>query len=198
VLGKLVIDYLVIGDLNWRAFEGIRYEAKGGGGMRPRVLIVMGSDSDMPVMEETVKILKKLGISYETVIASAHRTPERTTRLASEAEDKGIEVIIAGAGMAAHLAGVLAAHTIVPVIGVPIDSPPLNGLDSLLSTVQMPFGVPVATMAIGKAGAKNAAIFSAQIIGRKDPEVVKRLKGYRKKMAEEVEKKSRTLQGYNN
>lgn len=166
--------------------------------MKTQVLIVMGSDSDMPVMEETVKILKKLGISYETVIASAHRTPERTTRLASEAEDKGIEVIIAGAGMAAHLAGVLAAHTIVPVIGVPIDSPPLNGLDSLLSTVQMPFGVPVATMAIGKAGAKNAAILSAQIIGRKDPEVVKRLKVYRKKMAEEVEKKSRTLQGYNN
>lgn len=166
--------------------------------MKTQVLIVMGSDSDMPVMEETVKILKKLGISYETVIASAHRTPERTTRLASEAEDKGIEVIIAGAGMAAHLAGVLAAHTIVPVIGVPIDSPPLNGLDSLLSTVQMPFGVPVATMAIGKAGAKNAAILSAQIIGRKDPEVVKRLKVYRKKMAEEVEKKSRTLQDYNN
>ena len=166
--------------------------------MKTQVLIVMGSDSDMPVMEETVKILKKLGISYETVIASAHRTPERTTRLASEAEDKGIEVIIAGAGMAAHLAGVLAAHTIVPVIGVPIDSPPLNGLDSLLSTVQMPFGVPVATMAIGKAGAKNAAILSAQIIGRKDPEVVKRLKDYRKNMAEEVEKKSRTLQGYNN
>ncbi|MDP2755891.1 MAG: 5-(carboxyamino)imidazole ribonucleotide mutase [Nitrospirota bacterium] len=166
--------------------------------MKTQVLIVMGSDSDMPVMEETVKILKKLGISYETVIASAHRTPERTTRLASEAEDKGIEVIIAGAGMAAHLAGVLAAHTIVPVIGVPIDSPPLNGLDSLLSTVQMPFGVPVATMAIGKAGAKNAAILSAQIIGRKDPEVVRRLKDYRKKMAEEVEKKSRTLQGYNN
>jgi len=166
--------------------------------MKTQVLIVMGSDSDMPVMEETVKILKELGISYETVIASAHRTPERTTRLASEAEDKGIEVIIAGAGMAAHLAGVLAAHTIVPVIGVPIDSPPLNGLDSLLSTVQMPFGVPVATMAIGKAGAKNAAILSAQIIGRKDPEVVKRLKDYRKKMAEEVEKKSRTLQGYNN
>ena len=166
--------------------------------MKTQVLIVMGSDSDMPVMEETVKILQELGISYETVIASAHRTPERTTRLASEAEDKGIEVIIAGAGMAAHLAGVLAAHTIVPVIGVPIDSPPLNGLDSLLSTVQMPFGVPVATMAIGKAGAKNAAILSAQIIGRKDPEVVKRLKDYRKKMAEEVEKKSRTLQGYNN
>jgi phosphoribosylaminoimidazole carboxylase PurE protein len=165
--------------------------------MKTQVLIVMGSDSDMPVLEEAGKILKKFRISYEMTIASAHRTPERTIRLAFEAEEKGIEVIIAGAGMAAHLAGVLAAHTIVPVIGVPIDSSPLNGLDSLLSTVQMPPGVPVATMAIGKAGAKNAAILSAQIIGRKYPEVVRRLKDYRKKMAEEVEKKSRTLQGYN-
>src|SRR4030066_648309 len=161
--------------------------------MKPQVLIVMGSDSDMPVMEETGKILKKLGISYEMVIASAHRTPERAIRLASEAEGKGIEVIIAGAGMAAHLAGVIASHTIIPVIGVPINSPPLNGLDSLLSTVQMPPGVPVATMAIGKAGAKNAAILSAQIIGRTEPEVAKRLKAYRKKMTEEVEKKAKIL-----
>ena len=153
--------------------------------MKPQVLIVMGSDSDMPVMEDTGKILKKLGISYEMVIASAHRTPERAIRLASGAEEKGIEVIIAGAGMAAHLAGGIAAHTIIPVIGVPIDSPPLNGLDSLLSTVQMPPGVPVATMAIGRAGAKNAAILSAQIIGRKVPEVALRLKDYKKKMAEE-------------
>ncbi len=157
--------------------------------MNPQVLIVMGSDSDMPVMEDAGKILKTLGISYEMVIASAHRTPERAIRLASEAEEKGVEVIIAGAGMAAHLAGVLAAHTIVPVIGVPIDSPPLNGLDSLLSTVQMPPGVPVATMAIGRAGAKNSAILSAQIIGRKDPEVTKRLKDYKKKIAEEIELK---------
>jgi phosphoribosylamine--glycine ligase len=154
--------------------------------MKPQVLIVMGSGSDMPVMEDTGKILKKLGISYEMVIASAHRTPERAIRLASEAEEKGIEVIIAGAGMAAHLAGVLAAHTIIPVIGVPIDSPPLKGLDSLLSTVQMPPGVPVATMAIGRAGAKNAAILSAQIIGRKVPEIALRLKDYKKKMAKEI------------
>jgi phosphoribosylaminoimidazole carboxylase PurE protein len=153
--------------------------------MKPQVLIVMGSDSDMPVMEDTGKILKKLGISYKMVIASAHRTPERAIRLASEADDKGFEVIIAGAGMAAHLAGVIAAHTIIPVIGVPIDSPPLNGLDSLLSTVQMPPGVPVATMAIGRAGAKNAAILSAQIIGRKVPEIALRLKDYKKKMAKE-------------
>ena len=165
--------------------------------MKAQVLIVMGSDSDLPVMEEAAKILKILGISYKVVVASAHRTPERAIRLASEAEEKGVEVIIAGAGMAAHLAGTLAAHTIVPVVGVPIDSPPLKGLDSLLSTVQMPPGVPVATMAIGKAGAKNAAIFSAQIIGRRDDKVAKKLKHFRKKMAEEIEKKANALQGYN-
>ncbi|MEW6213727.1 MAG: 5-(carboxyamino)imidazole ribonucleotide mutase [Nitrospirota bacterium] len=161
--------------------------------MRPQVLIVMGSDSDMPVMEEADRILKELGISCEMTIASAHRTPARAIRLALEAEEKGTEVIIVGAGMAAHLAGLLAAHTIVPVIGVPIDASPLNGLDSLLSIVQMPPGVPVATMAIGKAGAKNAAIFSAQIIGRKDPEVAERLKNYKKRMAEEVEEKALKL-----
>jgi phosphoribosylaminoimidazole carboxylase PurE protein len=165
--------------------------------MKTQVLIVMGSDSDMSIMEEAGKILKELGISYKMVIASAHRTPERVIRLASDADGKGVEVIIAGAGMAAHLAGVLASYTIVPVIGVPIDSPPLNGLDSLLSTVQMPPGVPVATMAIGKAGAKNSAIFSAQIIGRKDPEVAKRLKDYKIKMAKEVEKKAKALNGHN-
>jgi len=165
--------------------------------MKPQVLIVMGSDSDISIMKGAEDILGKLKISYETTIASAHRTPERAIRLASEAEKKGIEVIIAGAGMAAHLAGVIAAHTILPVIGVPINSSPLNGLDSLLSTVQMPPGVPVATMAIGKAGAKNAAVLSAQIIGRKSPEVVKRLKDYRKKMSEGIDKKARTLKGYN-
>jgi phosphoribosylamine--glycine ligase len=164
--------------------------------MKPQVLIVMGSDSDIPIMEEASKLLKKLGVPYEISIASAHRTPERTIRLASYAEQKGIEVIIAGAGMAAHLAGIIAAHTILPVIGVPIDSSPLHGLDSLLSIVQMPPGVPVATMAIGKAGAKNAAIFSAQIIARKDPEIAKRLKNYKKKIAEEVKKKAKALKGH--
>jgi phosphoribosylaminoimidazole carboxylase PurE protein len=164
--------------------------------MKPQVLIVMGSDSDISIMEEASKMLKKLGVSYEISIASAHRTPERTIRLASDAEQKGIEVIIAGAGMAAHLAGIIAAHTILPVIGVPIDSSPLHGLDSLLSIVQMPPGVPVATMAIGKAGARNAAIFSAQIIGRKNPEIAKRLKDYKKKIAEEVKKKAKTLKGH--
>ena len=161
--------------------------------MKPQVLIVAGSDSDLPVMKAAEDILKELRISCTMTIASAHRTPERTTKLASEAEGKGIDVIIAGAGMAAHLAGVVASHTIVPVIGVPIDSSPLNGLDSLLSTVQMPSGVPVATMAIGKAGAKNAGIFAAQIIGRKDMKVAKRLKDLKKKLAEEVGRKAKAL-----
>ena len=164
--------------------------------MNPRVLIVMGSDSDKHVMEDAILLLKELGISYELVIASAHRTPERTKKIAINAEKNGIDVIIAGAGMAAHLAGVLASYTIIPVIGVPIDSSALHGVDSLLSIVQMPPGVPVATMAIGKAGAKNAAIFSAQIIGLKDAKIAKRLKEFKKKMAEEVEKKSRTLKSH--
>jgi phosphoribosylamine--glycine ligase len=161
--------------------------------MKPQVLILMGSESDMPIMEEAGKILKKLGIAYRITVASAHRTPERTTQLADKAEKEGIEVIIAGAGMAAHLAGVVASRTTLPVIGVPIDSSSLNGLDALLSTVQMPPGVPVGAMAIGKAGAKNAAIFSAQIIGRKDPKVARRLKEYKKKMSEKVEKRAKEV-----
>jgi phosphoribosylamine---glycine ligase len=163
--------------------------------MKPKVLIIMGSDSDLPVMEASCEILKQIGIPYERTIASAHRTPERAIRLAAEAEKNGIDVIIAGAGMAAHLAGVLAAHTILPVIGIPIDASPLNGLDSLLSTVQMPPGVPVATMSIGNAGAKNAAIMAAQIIGRKDAKVADKLRTYKKQMAEEVEKKAKALKG---
>lgn len=161
--------------------------------MNPKVLIVMGSDSDMPVMEGAVQLLKQFGITYDIVVASAHRTPELATKLAVNAKKKGIQVIIAGAGMAAHLAGVLAANTIIPVIGVPIDSPALHGIDALFSTVQMPPGVPVATMAIGKAGAKNAAILSAQIIGLKDLKVTKILKAFKKKMAKDVEKKSTAL-----
>ncbi len=161
--------------------------------MKPMVIIIMGSDSDYPIMEGAEDILKKMGIPFETTIASAHRTPKRAAKLATDAEKSGIEVIIAGAGMAAHLAGVLAAHTIIPVIGVPINSSPLNGLDSLLSTVQMPPGVPVATMAIGKAGAKNAAILSAQIIARKNHDIAKKLKLYKKSLEEDVEKKIKTF-----
>src|SRR4030065_844095 len=128
--------------------------------MKPQVLIVMGSDSDMSIMEEACKILKELGNSQSVTVASAHRTPELTKQLAYKAEKEGIEIIIAGAGMAAHLAGVLAAHTTLPVIGVPIDSSSLNGLDALLSTAQMPGGIPVATMGIGGAGAHDAGILA--------------------------------------
>jgi phosphoribosylamine--glycine ligase len=167
---------------------------KQGEDMKPRVLIVLGSDSDLPVMEKALEILKELEISCTITIASAHRSPGRATKLATDAEKKGYDVIIAGAGMAAHLAGVLASHTVIPVVGVPINSSPLNGLDSLLSTVQMPPGVPVAAMAIGNAGARNAAFFAAQIIGRKDPEVAKRLRDYKKKMADDIEKKARAMQ----
>lgn len=161
--------------------------------MKPRVLIIMGSDSDLAVMEGAEKVLIELGIACEMTIASAHRTPGRAMKLATDAEKQGVEVIIAGAGMAAHLAGVLAAHTVLPVIGVPIGSSSLNGLDALLSTVQMPPGVPVATMAIGKAGAKNAGILAAQILARKDRKVAGRLKKLKKKMEKEVEKKARSL-----
>lgn len=161
--------------------------------MKPQVLIVIGSDSDLPVMEETGKILNEFGIPFDITIASAHRSPERTTRLAKEAEKNGVETIIAGAGAAAHLAGVIASHTILPVIGVPINSSPLQGFESLLSMVQMPPGVPVATMAVGKAGAKNAAILAAEIIGRKDARIVKKLKEYKARMVSEVEKKAKAL-----
>jgi len=163
--------------------------------MKPQVLIVMGSDSDLPVMEGAVELLKKLHIPYEMTIASAHRTPERVMRLALAAEDRGIEVIIAGAGMAAHLAGVVAAYTLIPVIGVPIDSSPLKGIDALLSIAQMPPGVPVAAMAVGKAGAINAAVFSAQILARKDKKIAKRLRDFRKERADEVESKAKAVKG---
>lgn len=153
----------------------------------------MGGDSDLPIVEETGKVLTEFGIPYEMTIASAHRTPERVLNLAAGAEKRGIEVIIAAAGAAAHLAGVVASHTILPVIGIPVNSSPLLGFDSLLSTVQMPPGIPVATVAVGKAGAKNAAILAAQIIGRKDRAIVKKLLAHRKRMVAEVNKKADAL-----
>ena len=162
--------------------------------MKVKVLIVMGSDSDLSVMEKTGKQLDEFNIPYHVTVSSAHRTPERTVKLIREAEKNGVQVIIAGAGAAAHLAGVIAAHTTLPVIGVPIDSSPLEGIDALYSTVQMPPGIPVATMAVGKAGAKNAAIFAAQIIGLKDSKIAVDLKDYKKKMAEEVEKKAKKVE----
>ncbi len=156
----------------------------------PQVGIIMGSDSDFNVMQETLKILKKFDIPYHVTVASAHRTPAKAAEFASTAKGKGIKVIIAGAGHAAHLAGVIAAHTTLPVLGIPIDSSALKGMDSLLATVQMPPGVPVATMAIGKPGAINAGIFAAQIIGVSEEQIAEKLSDYKKEMAAKVEKKA--------
>jgi phosphoribosylaminoimidazole carboxylase PurE protein len=154
----------------------------------------MGSDSDLEVMNETAKALDDLEISYEIDVTSAHRSPARTAEFARSAASRGVRVIIAGAGGAAHLAGVIAAETTLPVIGVPIPSTPLNGLDSLLATVQMPAGIPVATVAIGKAGATNAGILAAQIIGVSSATVAGKLKLLKVKLAQSVEEKSRKLQ----
>jgi 5-(carboxyamino)imidazole ribonucleotide mutase len=161
----------------------------------PLVLIVMGSDSDLPVMEEGAKVLAEFGVPFEMRISSAHRSPERTAKLAAEAAGRGIRVIIAGAGMAAHLAGVIAAATCLPVIGVPMGGGALGGLDALYSTVQMPGGIPVATMAIGRAGARNAGIFAVQILALGDPPLMERVKAFRERMAREVEEKDLALQG---
>ena len=153
------------------------------------VSVVMGSDSDLPIMTEATKILEEFGIAYELILTSAHRTPLRTTKFASSAAKRGIKVIIVGAGAAAHLAGVIASQTNLPVIGVPIDATSLNGLDALLSTVQMPGGIPVATMAIGKAGAKNAALFAIRLLALEDKKISAALCSYIEKMASDVEKK---------
>jgi phosphoribosylaminoimidazole carboxylase PurE protein len=153
----------------------------------------MGSDSDLPVMEEAIRVLEQLGVPCEIDVTSAHRTPEATARLAKDAERRGIGVIILGAGHAAHLAGAVAAHTILPVIGVPLPSSSLQGLDALLSTVQMPGGVPVATMAIGKSGAMNAGILAAQILATADPALRRRLRDHKDGMARRVLEKNRAL-----
>ena len=159
----------------------------------PLVSVVMGSDSDLENMNEAVKALQQFGIAHEVDILSAHRSPRRTSEFARGAAGRGIKVIIAGAGGAAHLAGVIAAETTLPVIGVPIPSTPLNGLDSLLAIVQMPAGIPVATVAIGKAGATNAGILAAQMIALADPAVARKLEEHKRKLAEGVEAKSRKL-----
>jgi len=153
----------------------------------------MGSDSDLPVMEEASKILDKFGISHEIIVSSAHRSPERTRKYVTGASKRGIKILIAGAGAAAHLAGVVAAETTLPVIGVPIGSSALNGLDALLSTTQMPGGVSVAGMAIGKAGAKNAGVLAVQILALNDKTLHQKLLKFKKDQAKEVEKKSRAL-----
>ena len=153
----------------------------------------MGSDSDLEVMREAAKALEEFGIPYEIDVTSAHRSPDRTAGFARSAAARGIRVIIAGAGGAAHLAGVIAAHTTLPVIGVPIASTSLQGMDSLLATVQMPAGIPVATLAVGKAGATNAGILAAQMIGLSDPVVAGKLVGHKQKLARGVEEKSKKL-----
>ncbi len=158
-----------------------------------KVGIIMGSDSDLPIMMAAVDFLKKMGVEYEITVASAHRTPARAAEFAETARDRGVKVIIAGAGMAAHLAGVLAAHTTIPVIGVPIDSSSLKGMDSLLATVQMPPGIPVATMAIGKAGAKNGAILACQILGVSNEAMAQKLADFKAEMAAQVDEKARNL-----
>ncbi len=154
---------------------------------RPRVGIVMGSESDRQIMDEAAKMLSRFGIPCEVLISSAHRSPEMTASYARTAQQRGIEVIIAGAGWAAHLAGAIAAQTMLPVIGVPIDSSPLRGFDALLSTAQMPPGVPVATMAIGAGGAKNAAVLAAQILALKYPDIRKKVAAYRRDLARSLE-----------
>jgi len=158
---------------------------------RPRVGIVMGSDSDLDVLREAIKVLEEIGIPHEVVVASAHRAPDQTRKYATSAERRGIRVLIAGAGGAAALPGFLASLTPLPIIGVPINSTPLNGLDSLLSIVQMPKGVPVATVAVGKWGAANAGILAAQILALSDARVRRRLSAFRKAMAAEVVQRSR-------
>ncbi len=162
----------------------------------PEVGIVMGSDSDLAVMEETAAVLRQFEIPYEMTVASAHRSPERAAKFAASAQKRGVKVIIAGAGHAAHLAGNLAAYTSLPVIGVPIDSSCLQGLDALLSTVQMPPGVPVATVSIGKSGAKNAGVLAAQILALSNPDLSQRLQTYKKELAKQVDQKARKLKDH--
>jgi len=159
---------------------------------KPLVAILMGSDSDFPVMEEAARILTEFQVPYEITVSSAHRSPDRTAEFARRAERRGVEVIIAGAGGAAHLAGVIAAHTILPVIGVPMESG-FMGLDSLLSTVQMPGGVPVATVAIGKAGARNAGILAVQILSGNHRELKKSLVRYKASLAAKVEEAAQKI-----
>jgi len=158
---------------------------------KPLIGILMGSDSDLPVMEKAAEVLKEMGVAYEIDISSAHRLPEKTAGYAKTARERGLEVLIAGAGMAAHLAGVLAAHTTLPVIGIPLKSGALNGADALYSTVQMPPGVPVATVGID--GAKNAAYLACEILSIKYPEIAKKLEDFRSRTRKSLEEKSEAL-----
>ena len=162
--------------------------------MKPLVGIIMGSDSDLAVMQEAAKVLKQFEIPYEIGVYSAHRSPHRTLEYVRSARERGLKVIIAGAGSSAHLAGVTAGETTLPVIGIPIDSSPLSGLDSLLSTVQMPPGVPVATMGVGNSGATNAAVFAVQILALGDERLAGRLAEYKDQLEKSVAEKSKKIQ----
>lgn len=175
-------------DIGEKALRGNRKEAK-----KPAVGIVMGSDSDLEAMRAAADFLKLMDINFEMTVASAHRTPEKATEYAKTARERGLRIIIAGAGMAAHLAGVLASHTDLPVIGVPLDASPLGGMDALLATVQMPPGIPVATMGIGKAGAKNGAVLASRILALNDPALASKLVKFRQDMVTEVEQKSKRI-----
>jgi 5-(carboxyamino)imidazole ribonucleotide mutase len=160
----------------------------------PLVGILMGSDSDLPTMGEAAKVLREFDIPFEIHVSSAHRTPDRVIRFARDAEKRGFRVLIAGAGGAAHLAGVTAAHTLLPVIGVPMEGGTLHGLDALLSTVQMPGGIPVATVAIGKPGARNAGLLAVQILALTDPGLRRGLLASRRRMSAQIAEKDRQLQ----
>ena len=162
--------------------------------MKPIVGIIMGSDSDLPVMQETANVLKQFEVPFEIGVYSAHRSPHRTLEYVKSARDRGLKLIVAGAGASAHLAGVSAAETTLPVVGVPIDSSPLSGFDALLATVQMPPGVPVATMGVGKSGATNAGFLAVQILGLADENLAKRFAEYKTNLEKAVEEKSRRVQ----
>lgn len=163
--------------------------------MKPEILLIMGSDSDLPIVKETAKILDELGISCQMRVLSAHRTPNEVHKLISSARDNGVKIIIAYAGLAAHLPGVVASLTTLPVIGVPVESGALKGMDALFSIVQMPPGIPVATMAIGSVGAKNAALMAASILSVNSKEMADKLESYRQKMRENVLAKDKEISG---
>ncbi len=203
-LGATVADainkaYKAVAKISWKGVQyrkDIGQKALARYQVKPVVGIVMGSDSDLPVMEGAVGMMKKFDLPFEITVASAHRSPQKAAQFAATARQRGIKVIIAGAGHAAHLAGAMAAHTSLPVIGVPIDSSSLQGMDALLSTVQMPPGIPVATVAVGKSGAKNAGILAAQILALDNPELSALLEQYKQEMADQVEHKAQNLEAY--
>jgi phosphoribosylaminoimidazole carboxylase PurE protein len=161
---------------------------------KPQVAILMGSDNDFDIMVEAARALKEFGVSWEMTVTSAHRSPEKTANYVRSARDRGLKVLIAGAGAAAHLAGVVAAETTLPVVAVPIDATALRGLDALLAMVQMPAGIPVATMAIGKAGARNAGLFAVQILSLGDAELAGKLADFKTSLARGVEARDQALQ----